>query len=66
MDAFRVNDAPSDPPPPDSELPRISSNPVAPETRRGRRIALAILLMLTFSTVAWIASPLWVASCSGR
>jgi predicted PurR-regulated permease PerM len=65
MDAFRVNDAPSDPPPPDSELPRISSNPVAPETRRGRRIALAILLMLTFSTVAWIASPLWVGIMLG-
>jgi predicted PurR-regulated permease PerM len=61
-----VSDAPSDiPPPPDSELPRISNNPVAPETRRGRRIALAILLMLSFMTVAWIAAPLWVGIMLG-
>jgi predicted PurR-regulated permease PerM len=60
-----LNDTPSDPPPPDSELPRISANPVAPETRRGRRIALAILLMLSFMTVAWIAAPLWVGIMLG-
>ncbi len=61
-----MSDAPSDiPPPPDSELPRISNNPVAPETRRGRRIALAILLMLSFMTVAWIAAPLWVGIMLG-
>lgn len=60
-----MSDAPSDIPPPDSELPRISSNPVAPETRRGRRVALAILLMLSFMTVAWIAAPLWVGIMLG-
>jgi predicted PurR-regulated permease PerM len=65
MDAIRVNEAPSDPPPPDSELPRISNNPVAPETKRGRRIALAMLLMVSFLTVAWIASPLWVGIMLG-
>lgn len=63
-----VNDSAPDSasvPPPDSELPRLSNSPVAPETKRGRRIALAILLMLTFLTVAWIASPLWVGIMLG-
>lgn len=63
MDVSRLSD--SDAPPPDSELPRISNNPVAPETRKGRRMALAILLMLSFLTVAWIASPLWVGIMLG-
>lgn len=49
----------------DSELPKLVSSPVAPETKRGRRIALAMLLMLTFISVAYIASPLWVGIMLG-
>lgn len=49
----------------DSELPKIVSSPVAPETRRGRRIALAGLLMLSFLTVVWIAWPLWLGILLG-
>lgn len=51
--------------PPDSELPKIVSSPVAPETRRGRRVALAIVLLLSFLTVAWVAAPLWVGILLG-
>jgi predicted PurR-regulated permease PerM len=49
----------------DSELPRIVSAPTAPETRRGRRTALAVLLLLSFLVVAWIASPLWIGIALG-
>lgn len=49
----------------DSELPKLVNSPVAPETRRGRRIALAMMLLLSFLTVAWIASPLWVGILLG-
>jgi predicted PurR-regulated permease PerM len=51
--------------PHDSELPKLVNSPVAPETRRGRRIALAMVLMLSFLTVAWIASPLWIGILLG-
>lgn len=53
------------PEPGDDYTPSPTSSPVAPETRRGRKIALAILLLLTFLTVAWIASPLWVGIMLG-
>ena len=49
----------------DSELPAIKSAPVAPSTRRGRRIALAILLLLAFLAVAYMAAPLWVGLVLG-
>ena len=69
---------PSEPPPPrrqlpdradfplrDSELPTIASAPVAPATKRGRRIALAILLLIAFVAVAWMAAPLSVGLVLG-
>jgi len=50
----------------DSELPSIAQTaPVAPETRKGRRIALSVLLVVAFLCVAWIASPLWVGIVLG-
>ncbi len=49
----------------DSELPRLVAAPTAPETRRGRRTALAVLLLLSFLVVAWIASPLWIGIAFG-
>ncbi len=50
----------------DPELPaRSSSSPTAPETRRGRRIALGVVLVITFLAAAWIASPLWVGLMLG-
>ncbi|WP_394822644.1 AI-2E family transporter [Pendulispora albinea] len=49
----------------DVELPRLTMTPVAPEIARGRRIALTIVVVLTFLTVAWIASPLWVGIALG-
>lgn len=48
-----------------SELPELSDEPVRPEVRRGRRIALGVLTVLSFATVAWIASPLWVGLILG-
>jgi predicted PurR-regulated permease PerM len=38
---------------------------VAPETARGRRVALGVLLLLSFLTVARIAAPLWVGIAFG-
>jgi predicted PurR-regulated permease PerM len=49
----------------DSELPKLVAAPAAPETRRGRRTALAVLLLLSFLVVAWIASPLWIGIALG-
>jgi predicted PurR-regulated permease PerM len=49
----------------DSDLPSITSTPVAPETVRGRHIALGVALVLTFLAAAWIASPLWVGIMLG-
>ena len=49
----------------DSELPKLVPAPTAPETRRGRRTALAVLLLLSFLVVAWIASPLWIGIALG-
>ncbi|MGO8997849.1 MAG: AI-2E family transporter [Polyangiaceae bacterium] len=50
----------------DSELPvPLSSAAVTPETRKGRRIALDVLLVLSFLAAAWIASPLWVGLMLG-
>ncbi|MGH7283532.1 MAG: AI-2E family transporter, partial [Polyangiaceae bacterium] len=49
----------------DTELPRISIGPIDPEQRRGRRLALTILVAFSFFTVAWIASPLWVGIALG-
>lgn len=49
----------------DTELPRLSAGPVAPETKRGRRLALTVVVVFTFLTVAWIVSPLWVGVALG-
>jgi predicted PurR-regulated permease PerM len=49
----------------DTELPKLVPVSAAPETRRGRRTALAVLLLLSFLVVAWIASPLWVGIALG-
>lgn len=51
--------------PADPELPRLTGSAAAPETLRGRRIALGILLLLSFLTVARIAAPLWVGIAFG-
>ncbi|MEO7113993.1 MAG: AI-2E family transporter [Polyangiaceae bacterium] len=49
----------------DTELPRISIGPVNPQTKRWHHIALTILVVFSFMTVAWIASPLWVGIALG-
>jgi predicted PurR-regulated permease PerM len=50
----------------DSELPPLASaSAMAPETRRGRRVALGVALILSFLAAAWIASPLWVGLALG-
>jgi predicted PurR-regulated permease PerM len=49
----------------DTELPRISIGPVNPQTKRWHHIALTILVVCSFLTVAWIASPLWVGIALG-
>jgi predicted PurR-regulated permease PerM len=49
----------------DTELPRLLASPVAPETKRGRRIALTFVVILCFLAVAWIASPIWVGLALG-
>jgi predicted PurR-regulated permease PerM len=49
----------------DTELPRISIGPVNPQTKRWHHIALTILVVMSFMTVAWIASPLWVGIALG-
>jgi predicted PurR-regulated permease PerM len=49
----------------DTELPRISIGPVNPQTKRWHHIALTILVIFSFMTVAWIASPLWVGIALG-
>ncbi len=49
----------------DTELPRISIGPVNPQTKRWHHIALTGLVILSFMTVAWIASPLWVGIALG-
>jgi predicted PurR-regulated permease PerM len=49
----------------DSELPVLATSPVAPATRKGRRLALAALLGLAFLAVAYLASPIWVGLVVG-
>lgn len=49
----------------DSELPSLATSPVAPATRKGRRLALAALLGLSFLAVAYLASPIWVGLVVG-
>lgn len=49
----------------DTELPRISIGPVNPQTKRWHHIALTVLVICSFMTVAWIASPLWVGIALG-
>ncbi|MEO8799597.1 MAG: AI-2E family transporter, partial [Polyangiaceae bacterium] len=49
----------------DTELPRISIGPVAPEQRRFRRHALTGLVLFSALTVAWLAAPLWVGIAMG-
>ncbi len=48
-----------------SDLPELSDEPVEPEVRRGRRIALGLLTIVSFASVAWVASPLWVGLMLG-
>ncbi len=49
----------------DTELPKLHTGPVAAETKRGQRLALTFVVVVTFFTVAWIASPLWVGLALG-
>ncbi len=50
----------------DSELPPPAApGVVAPETLKGRRLALGGVLVLAFFAAAWIASPLWVGLMLG-
>ena len=49
----------------DSELPSLATSPVAPATKKGRRLALAALLGLSFMAVAYVASPIWVGLVVG-
>jgi predicted PurR-regulated permease PerM len=50
----------------DSELPApVSATGLAPETRKGRRIALGVVLVFAVLAAAWIASPLWVGLMLG-
>jgi predicted PurR-regulated permease PerM len=50
----------------DSELPPpAASGAVAPETLKGRRVALGGVLVLAFLAAAWIASALWVGLMLG-
>lgn len=64
-----MSETPSEPrkslPSRDSELPSITTQPVAPSTQRGRRIALAVLLLLVFLGVARVAAPTWVGLVLG-
>lgn len=54
------------PVPVDDELPPVArSSGAAPETARGRRRALGILLVLSALMVARIAAPLWVGIAFG-
>jgi predicted PurR-regulated permease PerM len=55
-------------PPPlriESEMPPISRSTVAPETVRGRRRALALLLVASTLALLWVASALWVGILLG-
>ena len=49
----------------DTELPTLSTAFVGAETQRGRKLALSVVVLLTFLTVAWIASPIWVGLALG-
>ena len=50
-----------EPPPP----PLEPIAPVAPCSQKGRRVALAVVLFLSFLTVAYLAAPLWVGLMLG-
>jgi predicted PurR-regulated permease PerM len=49
----------------DSELPAPRPSLAAPETRKGRRTALGVAVILSVLVAAWIASPLWVGLMLG-
>jgi predicted PurR-regulated permease PerM len=49
----------------DSELPKVLPTRLAPDSTRSQRIALSVLLVLTFVVAAWIASGLWVGIALG-
>jgi hypothetical protein len=49
----------------DSELPLIAVSPAAPKTRRGRRVALGVVVGGAFVGVAWVVSPLWIGVILG-
>ena len=52
-------------PEPEPAPPAEPAAPVAPSTQKGRRIALAVVLLLSFLTVAYLAAPLWVGLMLG-
>lgn len=71
---MRPDHLPSDEPPPpsipppslsDEELPRVSVSSAAPDKVRGRRVALGVLLLLSFITVARLAAPMWAGIAFG-
>jgi predicted PurR-regulated permease PerM len=49
----------------DSELPQLSDRPVGPKKVQSRRIALGLLLVLSFAAVARLAAPVWVGIVFG-
>ena len=49
----------------DTELPTLAAGFVGVETQRGRKFALSVVVLITFLTVAWIASPIWVGLALG-
>lgn len=49
----------------ESELPPLSTSSVAPETAKGRRRALALLLVGSSLALLWVASSLWVGILLG-
>lgn len=49
----------------ESELPKLSDRPVAPQTVHRRHIALGILLLLSFLAAARLAAPVWIGIVFG-
>ncbi len=49
----------------DTELPRVPRVPLPAGAQRSHRIALSVLLVLTFLVAAWVASGLWVSIALG-
>jgi predicted PurR-regulated permease PerM len=49
----------------DSELPQVFDSPAAPRTVERRRLALGVLLALSFLAVARLAEPVWIGIVFG-